>query len=101
MVRKTKCDLGPEDMPAHFDFTGGVRGKHFERYVRGPIIIRIDGQPPRVVRRGMEKGWTEEKIRRAVEMLSELNKTGPGKRRKRLLRSLAEIDPQRQARRGR
>jgi hypothetical protein len=40
-MRKSK-DRDSAEMRAHYDFTGGVRGKYVDRYRRGRNVILLD-----------------------------------------------------------
>jgi hypothetical protein len=41
-MKKNKATVGESDMRTEYDFRGGTRGKHVDRYSRGSNIIVLD-----------------------------------------------------------
>ena len=57
----------PDDMRPEYDFSGGVRGKHYEQYQAGNNVVFLDADVARVFR-------DSESVNRALRLLLDLAK---------------------------
>jgi hypothetical protein len=56
-----------DDMRPEYDFSGGVRGKHYQQYQTGNNVVFLDADVARVFR-------DSESVNRALRLLLELAK---------------------------
>jgi len=57
----------PDDMRPEYDFSGGVRGKHYQQYQAGTNVVFLDADVARVFR-------DSESVNRALRLLLNLAK---------------------------
>ena len=57
----------PDEMRPEYDFSGGVRGKHYEQYQAGNNVVFLDADVARVFR-------DSESVNRALRLLLDLAK---------------------------
>ena len=57
----------PDDMRPEYDFSGGVRGKHYEQYQAGNNVVFLDADVASVFR-------DSESVNRALRLLLDLAK---------------------------
>ena len=57
----------PDEMRPEYDFSGGVRGKHYQQYQTGNNVVFLDADVARVFR-------DSESVNRALRLLLELAK---------------------------
>ena len=55
----------PDEMRAEYDFSGGVRGKHYEQYQAGTNVVFLEADVARVFR-------DSESVNRALRLLLDL-----------------------------
>ena len=58
-------DIEASDMRPEYDFSGGVRGKHYEAYREGTNVVLLDSEVVRVFR-------DSDSVNRALRLLLEL-----------------------------
>ena len=57
----------PDDMRPEYDFSGGVRGKHYKQYQAGTNVVFLDADVARAFR-------DSESVNRALRLLLDLAK---------------------------
>jgi len=70
----TKKTKKPDEMLAEYDFSGGVRGKYFNRYWAGTPIVKLDPDVAKIFK-------NPDSVNQALRMMGEfLSKFQPSKK---------------------
>jgi hypothetical protein len=70
-----KAPLRGDDVKAHYDFSGGVRGKYAERYSQGTNVVVLDPDVAAVFRDRESVNETLRAVARIIDLQSRTGRT--------------------------
>ncbi len=75
---KKRTDRKDDEMRPEYDFTGGVRGKHVERYAKGTNIVALD---PDVAKVFPDSAAVNEALRALLPIIGRRRRSSPREKR--------------------